>query len=206
MYKKGVKLELKASEDGSIQGYASKFGEIDDYGDVMVKGAFLDSLNERQPAMLWQHDMAQPIGIWESLSEDESGLYVKGKILPSVQKGREAIELIKQGALNGMSIGFSIKSGGREYNEEGHRLIKLVDLYEVSLVTFPALNSARIDAQKAAEMTERDMERLLTRDAGLSRSVARSLMSGGLDAIKATRDAGSDGLSEIAEFIRNHSS
>lgn len=204
MYKRAIKLEIKASSEGVIEGYASRFGEIDDYGDIMVKGAFADSLQERKVSMLWQHDMGQPVGVWNELSEDDNGLYAKGKILDKVEKGREALALIEEGALDGLSIGFRIKPDGREYNEEGYRLIKSVDLFEISLVTFPALNSARIDAMKAAEMTERDMERLLMQDAGLSRSVARLLMSGGLDAVKAKQDAGEGGFCELVQFMREH--
>lgn len=198
---KAIAVEVKADGQGRIEGYASRFGEMDQGGDVVVKGAFTDSLAKgRKPKMLWQHDPAQPIGMWEEASEDETGLYVRGQILDTVEKGREARALIEAGALDGMSIGYRALDADR--GADGARMLKQLELWEVSLVTFPMLQSARVDAIKAAEMSRREMERLLTQDAGLSRAVARSLMDGGLGAVKAMQDAGESGLSELAQMMR----
>ena len=197
---KAVALEVKADSDGRIEGYASRFGEKDQGGDIVVKGAYVDSLALRKPKMLWQHDPSQPIGMWEDASEDDTGLYVRGRILDAVEKGREARALIEAGAIDGMSIGYRTIDADR--SEDGSRMLKRLDLWEVSLVTFPMLASARIDATKAAGMSRREMEALLTQDAGLSRSVARSLMDGGFGAVKAMQDAGEIGLSEIAQLMR----
>jgi phage head maturation protease len=120
-------------------------------------------------------------------------------MLTTVRAGAEAYELVKAGAIDGLSIGFStVKSIDRN----GKRVILQADLWEVSLVTFPMNEMARIDAVKAAGLSERELERMLTRDAGLSRSVALALMGGGYNGIKAMRDAGDDGAEEVASLLR----
>jgi len=197
---KAIAVEVKADSQGKIEGYASRFAEMDDYGDIVMRGAYAETLKARKPKMLWQHDPSQPIGVWEEASEDETGLYVRGRILDTVEKGREARALIEAGAIDGMSIGYRTIKAVR--GDDGARLLTELDLWEVSLVTFPALSSARVDAMKAAEMSRREMETLLTQDAGLSRSVARALMDGGMGAVKAMQDAGGDGLSELAHWMR----
>jgi len=196
---KAIALEVKADSEGRIEGYASRFGEMDQGGDMVVKGAYANSIADRTPKMLWQHDPSQPIGMWDQASEDDTGLYVRGRILDTVEKGREARALIEAGAIDGMSIGYRTLDADRDTN--GARILKQLELWEVSLVTFPMLASARVDAIKAADMTPREMERLLTRDAGLSRTVAQALMGGGLDAVKAMRDAGDDRLDELRGLL-----
>jgi len=197
-------LDKKAAESGIIQGYASLFGELDNGGDVVVAGAYTASLKAltaagRNVKMLWQHDPSQPIGVWDEIREDDKGLFVKGRILSDVAKGKEAAALLSAGAIDGLSIGYRTIKAGR--GAKGERLLQELDLWEVSIVTFPMLPTARIDATKAAEMTERDFERLLTQDAGLSRSVARKLMAGGYDAIKSMQDAG-DGIEAVAALLK----
>lgn len=200
MEKKATRLEFKAGSNGKIEGYASRFGEMDKGGDIVVAGAYAKSLQERpKPKMLWQHDPGQVIGVWDEVKEDSTGLYVQGRILDTVEKGREVRSLIEEGAVDGMSIGYRTVDAGR--GDKGERLLKELDLWEVSVVTFPMLETARIDAIKAAELSRKEMEALLTHDAGLSRSVARALMNGGLDAVKAMQDAGSNGLKEIHELL-----
>ena len=197
---KAIAIDIKADSEGRIAGYASRFNEPDLGGDVVQAGAFANSLDSgRKVKMLWQHDPSMPVGVWDEMAEDSTGLMVRGRILDTVEKGREAKALIDAGAIDGMSIGYRTLDAGR--GSEGERILKEVDLWEVSLVTFPMLQSARIDAIKAAEMTPREMERLLTRDAGLSRTVAHALMSGGVDAIKAMRDAGDDRLDELRDIM-----
>ena len=95
--------------------------------------------------MLWQHDPAQPIGVWDEVREDEKGLWVKGRLLSTVAKGREAIELLSAGAIDGLSIGYRTVRASK--SEKGTRLLTELDLWEVSLVTFPMLPSARIAAK-----------------------------------------------------------
>ena len=201
---KAVALEAKATPEGVIEGYASLFNERDQGGDVVQAGAYTKSLSgmanaNRRVKMLWQHDPGQPIGVWDEVKEDGRGLWVKGRILTAVEKGREALALLTEGAIDGLSIGYRTVSAVR--GAKGERLLTELDIWEVSMVTFPMLQTARIDAVKASGLTERELERVLTRDAGLSRAVAQRLMAGGYDAIKAMRDAG-DGVDELAALLK----
>lgn len=200
MERKSIKFEVKSDSSGVIEGYASRFNEVDRGGDIIVKGAYAETLGRAKPKMLWQHDPSQPIGVWDEASEDETGLYVRGRILDTVEKGREAKSLVEEGVIDGMSVGYRTLRAGRD--EKGNRLLQKMDLWEVSLVTFPMQDTARIDSIKAADMSRREMEALLTQDAGLSRSVARALMDEGMRAVKAMRGAGDDGLSELAQIMR----
>lgn len=188
MQKSYFKFELKADEadEGLVSGYGSVFGVEDLGGDVVLKGAFGESLGHQMPKMLFQHDPSQVIGVWKSVSEDNVGLRIQGQLALSTQKGREVYELVKMGAMDGLSIGYRTKES--EWSGDT-RMIKSAELWEVSLVTFPMNTLSRIDAVKALDMSEREMERLLTQDAGLSRKVARALMSGGLAAVKGMQDA-----------------
>ncbi len=133
-----------------IQGYASYFGQCDKGGDVVERGAYGASLAQIKKSggrvkMLWQHDPTQPIGIWDEVFEDEKGLFVKGRLLPDVAKGREAAALIEAGAIDGLSIGYRTKKAHK--NEKGQRMLAELELWEVSLVTFPMLPQARVDAK-----------------------------------------------------------
>ncbi|WP_417721209.1 HK97 family phage prohead protease [Salipiger sp.] len=137
--------------DGTrIEGYASFFGACDQGGDVVQPGAYAASLKSllaegRAVRMLWQHDPAQPIGVWDEVREDARGLWVKGRILDTVEKGREAAALIAAGAIDGLSIGYRTVKAAKD--ERGRRLLKELELWEVSLVTFPMLPSARVAAK-----------------------------------------------------------
>lgn len=178
-----VVAEIKAVDDkGTIEGYGSVFGNVDSYSDVVVQGAFQKSIDEakssgRMPAMLWQHNPEEPIGVWTDLREDDRGLYVKGQ-LADTQRGKEARELIKLGALTGLSIGYTT----RKYEidkEKDVRLLTDIQLWEVSPVTFPANSEARITGVKAeAISTPKDFERFL-RDAGFSRKEAKQITAHG---------------------------
>lgn len=198
--RKSLQLELKAGRRGEVEGYASRFGELDQGGDVVARGAYADSLRARMPKMLWQHDPNEPIGVWDQASEDDTGLYVKGRVMDTITKGRDVLEMLRSGVIDGMSIGYRADRASKGVN--GERVLERLSLFEVSMVTFPMLESARVDMVKASSMTQREFEGILTQDAGLSRSVARSLMSGGLDAVKAMRDAGDgEGLAEALRSL-----
>jgi len=193
---KFTSLDLKVVEgDGSFEGYASLFHREDMSRDVVLPGAFSESLRQRGPGgvkMLFQHDANQPIGVWNSLKEDARGLYAAGRLMPEVEKAREVHALMRAGALDGLSIGFRTVKGRRD-RVSGVRRLEKVDLWEISVVTFPLLPEARVSTMKArpfAGATMRDFERWLTRDAGLTRKEARALMSAGFDGLKALRDAG----------------
>jgi HK97 family phage prohead protease len=189
-------LDLKAVEvDGSFEGYASLFNREDMSHDVVLPGAFAESLAQRGAQgvkMLYQHDANQPIGVWAALKEDKRGLYAQGRLMPEVAKAREVHALMRAGALDGLSIGFRTVKGRRD-RASGVRRLEKVDLWEISVVTFPLLPEARVATMKGrafAGATERDFERWLTRDAGLTRKEARALMSAGFSGLKALRDAG----------------
>lgn len=142
--------EVTVVEGTKIEGYASLFGACDQGGDVVTKGAYAQSLTKlaqdgRAVKMLWQHDPAQPIGIWDEVREDARGLFVKGRLLDSVERGREAAALIAAGAIDGLSIGYRTVKSAR--NDKGQRLLSELELWEVSLVTFPMLPSARVAAK-----------------------------------------------------------
>jgi HK97 family phage prohead protease len=147
----GEAIEVK---DGvEISGYASLFGDVDQGGDVVERGAYAASLKAvsatgRSIKMLWQHDAAQPIGIWDEVREDARGLWVRGRLLDCVEKGREAAALIAAGAIDGLSIGYRTVKATK--NAKGQRLLSELELWEVSLVTFPMLPSARVVAKSDA--------------------------------------------------------
>lgn len=133
-----------------VSGYASLFGKRDQGGDVVQPGAYAASLaalatGGRRVKMLWQHDPAQPIGVWDEVREDATGLWVKGRILSEVERGREAAALLAAGAIDGLSIGYRTKRAERD--GKGQRLLSELELWEVSLVTFPMLPEARVSAK-----------------------------------------------------------
>lgn len=174
-------LTIKAADDGTIDGYGSVFGLRDLYDDVIAPGAFDGSLKAHHdagtmPAMLWQHNSAEPVGIWESMAEDANGLRVKGRLALETTRGREAHALLKMGALNGLSIGFMSREWTYDRESEVRTLTE-VDLWEVSLVTFPANEKARVTTVKSADLaTPKDAEKTL-RDAGFSKADATAFVS-----------------------------
>ncbi len=139
--------------DGSFSGYASLFGETDLNSDVVQPGAFLKSIRRRGAAgvrMLFQHDPAAPIGVWQDIREDSRGLFVRGRLMPDVAKAREVLALMRAGAIDGLSIGFRTVRG-RTDAKSGVRRLYEVDLWEISIVTFPMLPAARVSAVKSAD-------------------------------------------------------
>ena len=145
-------LEGKAvSESGEFEGYASVFNKEDLAADVVLPGAFAESLKTRaadRVKMLRQHDTSEPIGIWTSLTEDPVGLKATGKLILGTAKGRETYELLKAGALDGLSIGFKTRRD-RFDAKRRVRFLEEIDLREISLVTFPMMESALISAVKS---------------------------------------------------------
>jgi HK97 family phage prohead protease len=142
--------------DGSFSGYASLFGETDLNRDAVMPGAFLKSIGRRGAAgvrMLFQHDPAVPIGIWRELREDRRGLFVRGQLMPDVGKAREVLALMRAGAIDGLSIGFRTVRG-RTDAKTGIRHLIEVDLWEISVVTFPMLPAARVSSVKSAALAE----------------------------------------------------
>ena len=193
--------------DGSFSGYASLFGRVDLGRDVVERGAFSRSLAERGAAgvrMLFQHDPNQPIGAWTEIREDGRGLFVRGRLTPGVAKSREVLELMRGGALDGLSIGFRTVRARNE--PSGVRRILEADLWEISVVTFPMLPGARVESIKGGGArslpTTREFERWLTRDAGLTRSDARKVIAKGFASLLSERDAAAGPTERLVETIR----
>ena len=170
--------EVKSDAKGVFTGYGSIFGNEDQGNDIVQKGAFTKSLNERPASkvkMLFQHKTDEPIGVFTEIYEDQKGLFVKGQLAMGTQKGRETYELLKMGALDGMSIGFKADPQKQGYNENkrGVRTLKEVDLMEISLVTFPMNEQAMVQSVKGNSKSIRDWEKILREAGGLSRTEAK---------------------------------
>ncbi|MGO4683232.1 HK97 family phage prohead protease [Hyphomicrobium sp. 2TAF46] len=193
---RALPLEAKSLDDGVFEGYASLFNREDLGHDVIAPGAFRESLLNRgaqRIKMLFQHDPAEPIGVWDEIREDARGLYVRGRLMTAVSKAREVLELMRAGALDGLSIGFKTVRARRDA-ASGVRRLEKVDLWEISVVTFPMLPGARVQSVKARPFaanppTEREFERWLTRDAGLTRMEARAVLRSGFHGLKTLREA-----------------
>ena len=174
---------VNAEDNGIFAGYAAVFGGIDSFGDTIMKGAFADSLESqaRMPLMLYGHASQNVVGKWLKMEEDETGLWVEGELTPNHTLANDVYASLKHGAIDGMSIGFMIPEGGAEELENGGRRINKIDLAEVSIVGFPADESARVAQVKMKDEiksmnTVRDAERFL-RDAGLPVSMAKAFIS-----------------------------
>ena len=149
--------EESSVSNGRLSGYASVFDAPDQSGDVVAPGAFAASLaaGPRSVKLLWQHDPAQPIGVWETLREDGRGLFAEGRLLTEIRAGAEAAALLRAGAVDGLSIGYRARRSER-LSGGGRRLLD-IELWEISLVTFPMLSEARaapLDASADPEARE----------------------------------------------------
>ncbi|MDB5654298.1 MAG: prohead peptidase [Tardiphaga sp.] len=141
--------------DGSLEGYASLFGEIDQARDMVMPGAFTQTLKARglrKIPMLFQHDPAEPVGVWLELAEDVRGLRARGRLIPDVMRARELLALLRSGAIDGLSIGYRTVRGTIEPRTRVRKLYQ-VDLWEISIVTFPLLDGARVAAVKQAPVS-----------------------------------------------------
>lgn len=191
--RKAARFDCKTVRaDGGFEGYASLFGAEDLGRDMVMPGAFRASLARRGAKgvkLLYQHDPSEVIGVWTSIAEDEKGLFVEGRLLPEISRAREVLSLMRAGAIDGLSIGYHVVRARTDAKTGLRRLIE-VDLWEISVVTFPMLPAARISAVKAgARPSTREFERWLTQDAGFSRSEARTIIVAGYKALQPMRDA-----------------
>ncbi len=176
-------LEVKALSDRQFEGHGSVFGNVDLGGDVVVPGAFKRTLSKHSkegtlPAMFWMHKPDQVAGVWTHMEEDRKGLYVRGELAPT-QLGDEMRTLLKMKAVRGLSIGYAVNES--DYDRDGNRLLKEVDLWEVSLVSLAMNPLAKVESVKSRLSgdghyvpSEREFERAL-RDVGCSKSVARTI-------------------------------
>jgi HK97 family phage prohead protease len=142
-----------AAREGEFEGYASVFGMADEVGDAVMPGAFRKSLRAKGAGnikLLYQHEAREPIGVWRDIYEDARGLYVHGRLVEDVTRAREVLALMRAGALDGLSIGYQIVRARRDART-GLRLLVELDLWEISIVTFPLLRQARITRVKRAQ-------------------------------------------------------
>jgi HK97 family phage prohead protease len=216
MKTKDFSLQVKdLKEDGTFEGYGSVFGNVDAYGEKVVPGAFVESLarHRREGSnvlMLWQHNPDEPIGVWEDLAEDAKGLWGKGVLIRDVRRADEVYSLMKRKAIGGLSIGY------REVETEPDgnvRLLKKLELYEISPVAFPANRRARITEVKSERMEElarrfRDGEPMpikefedVLRDAGFPKSIAVAIASHGYAKAIRSESEGSK-ANERAAFLQ----
>ncbi|MEL6919587.1 MAG: HK97 family phage prohead protease [Pseudomonadota bacterium] len=185
---------IVAESNGTFSGYASVFNVADLGDEIVAPGAFAKSIaakGARGIRMLFQHDPDQPIGHWTDICEDGYGLAVKGVIDTNVERGREVLSLLRSGSLDGLSIGFKTLEAHAD-RTSGVRTITKADLWEISVVTFPMLPQARVNDVKSSSglPSKRTFERWLVRDAGFSRSQARTIITKGYRDLHAARDAG----------------
>lgn len=186
--RKGIELKLRNStEAGTFEGLGSVFGNEDHGGDIVMPGAFKESLKLRKPKMLLQHgfDMATgmiPVGRWDDLKETDEGLALKGSLFLDTDPIRLAYRAMKEGELDGLSIGYRPLEYEWDRDRDGVRLLKKVDLLEVSIVTFPMNELATVDAVKslvdAGRLSKREFERTL-RDVGFTQSQAKAIAADG---------------------------
>jgi HK97 family phage prohead protease len=196
--------ELKANGDtGTFEGYGSVFSITDRGGDIVAAGAFAETLAAaktagRLPAMLWQHRQAEPIGVYTSMEEDAIGLKVAGKLALKTARGAEAYELMKMGAITGLSIGYKVRDDSWD-RVTGVRTIKKADLFELSLVTIPMNDASRVSAVKTIEDLESlsEIERHLRDACGLSKTEATALLSRVKSVISRGDPGEGDGLGSL---------
>jgi HK97 family phage prohead protease len=190
-------LEIKSIDEttGIFSGYGSVFGNVDSYNEVVLQGAFSKSLSEKTPnkiKLLWQHKSDDEIGVYNQVREDDYGLFVEGQLaIKDVQQAKEAYALLKMGALDGLSIGYSVNEGGQKA-KDGVVYLSDINLWEISVVTFPANTAANITQVKTNSIDNiRDFEKHL-RDVGFSVSQAKRIASHGFKAIDSHREVDSE--------------
>lgn len=201
------------SEDGEFEGYGSTFGNEDQGGDVVMAGAFRRTLKEKKLQsikLLRDHDPRKVVGKWLELREDDRGLYCRGKLFADgdnpVALAKETLRLMREGALDAMSIGYRTIKATYDERSSARQLLD-VDLWEISVVTFPMNEMATVDAVKADDLTIRDVERIL-REGGAPAEFAKQVAIHGYDgALKrlGSRREGGSGGKTIAEMIRETS-
>lgn len=189
MNRKSFNLEIKAvQEDGFFSGYGAVFGNIDWYNDVILPGAFTASLakwraKNKMPPVLWNHNDSEPIGVYTNIYEDEKGLFVEGKLLvDDVPRAKSIHALLKAGAIDGLSIGYSTKKANQQGN--GVRELIEVELGEISIVTQPAnersvITSVKSKLDEGELPTLPEFEKFL-RESGFSKNQATAIASKGL--------------------------
>ncbi|WP_404713187.1 HK97 family phage prohead protease [Sphingomonas sp. MMS24-J13] len=215
----GVRLDIKSvGDDGTIEGYGSIFGNVDSYGEIVLPGAFTQSLVDAKRKgnrikMLWQHDSTVPIGVWDDLAEDAKGLWVKGKLAigdgtpqnPGVTAAREAYALLKADAIDGLSIGYRTIKAEPAAGKPGILNLVTLALREVSLVTFAANDRARVESVKhtiaAGNLpTVREFEDFLRDAGGFSKSLAAAIAAKATPHLRGEPEAKAD--DDLRRFLK----
>lgn len=215
MNTKDFALSVKdVGEDGTFEGYASTFnGAPDSYGDIVVPGAFAESLVKHRregtmPLMLWNHKTTElPIGNWVEFAEDGKGLWAKGQADLDDPVGVRVHRALKRKALRGLSIGYQTVSSEPDKKRQGVQFLKAVDLWEVSPVNFPADRRALVTGVKAileagALPTVREFEEHL-RDAGFSKSLAAAIAAKATPHLRGDPEAKADDAADFLRALRN---
>ena len=201
MERKFIGREFKAEGDRKAAGYGAVFGNEDLGGDIIAPGAFV-GLGSRRVRMLRDHDSTKVIGVWEKVEQDDVGLRVEG-MFADTPLGNETRELVRTRALEGLSIGYRTLEADR--GSDGARILKAIELWEVSAVTFPMNEAAGFEAAKAfAAGNSAPFKRILeeaARDAGCSAREAKAVAAAGASQLQAMRDDGGD-LSDLAAHMR----
>lgn len=208
LHTKTIPLDVKAiGDDGVFEGYCSVFNVVDSYNEVVKPGAFMASLARRKPKgvkLLWQHDSTQPIGKWEDLAEDSKGLWGRGRLLVDVSpKAKEAHGLLKEEALDGLSIGYKEIKVEPDKDRPGVTNLLELDLRENSIVTFAANERARVETIKSmlaggSLPTTREFEEFL-RESGFSKSLATALAAKATPLLRGEPEAKAD---DAVDFLR----
>jgi HK97 family phage prohead protease len=197
----------EVNDDGSFKGYASVFGNLDSYREIVAPGAFTDSIKRIKDSgdplpVLWQHRSGEPIGGSDVLEEDNYGLKTDGWLLKDViPRAAEAHALMKRRVVRGLSIGYYVEAD--TYNEkEGIRTLLKLDLVEYSIVTFPANSLAMVDDVKAAQLkTIREFESFLRDVGGFSSQRAKQIAAAGWCAVDEARDGHDEALAKALEAL-----
>jgi HK97 family phage prohead protease len=172
-------VKFDSARPGVFSGYASVFNGVDSYGDTIAPGAYLKTIGQRERPiqMRWNH-YGPVIGKWLAMREDEKGLFVEGELTPGHSVAQDAYALLKHGAINGLSIGYRPVVSEKTGDET--RLLKQIDLVEISIVETPADASALIgDVKSALEEAQslKDIETLLRDVGGFSKADVKTLVS-----------------------------
>lgn len=208
-------LETKAvGEAGEIEGYASTFGNVDQGGDMVEPGAFIEAIvqakkDSRVIPMLWQHDQAEPIGVWDDIAEDSKGLFVRGRLIVEDDPVAKRIHAkLKAKAISGMSIGYRLHLAHVEMDAKrpGVSRLKKVDLREISLVTMPMNLSARVTSVKALVEagklpTVREFEEFLRDAGGFSKSLAAAIAAKATPHLRGEPGAEADSKTEFLRAL-----
>ena len=209
-----AQFKLEA-DGGGFVGFASTFGNVDSYGDTIIKGAYAETLSKGMPRMFFNHNSdAVPIGKWVKAEETDYGLLLSGEFTPGNALAQEVKAALKHGTVDSLSIGYRLKKGDYEDTPTGRTIKKVAHLAETSIVTFPADKFARVDLSSVKNYhdeiqqmeTIRDFEVFL-RDAGNFSKGAAQALTARAKALFTLRDAGKDDaeakqMAEILERIQ----